>query len=82
MRQRLNTRNEVIDFATFVASLLVVAIHTALFKDVNKQLYFVFNELICRLGVPFFAICTGFYLYKAIEKNGWNKVGKFYCQTG
>ena len=58
----MNTRNNTIDLAKFIAALLVVAIHTSLFSDVNGTLYFIFNELICRLGVPFFAICTGYYL--------------------
>ena len=58
----MGVRNSTIDLAKFVAALLVVAIHTALFRDVNQTLYFVFNELICRLAVPFFAICTGYYM--------------------
>lgn len=69
-------RNNIIDLAKFVASLLVVAIHSALFKDVNSTLFFVFNELICRLGVPFFAICTGFYMYKAIIHKGFEILKK------
>ncbi|MCH5174293.1 MAG: acyltransferase [Prevotellaceae bacterium] len=69
-------RNNTIDIAKFIAALLVVAIHTALFRDVDDKLYFIFNELICRLGVPFFAICTGYYMYKQIADSGWNGIVK------
>ena len=69
-------RNNTIDIAKFIAALLVVAIHTALFRDVDDKLYFIFNKLICRLGVPFFAICTGYYIYKQIADNGWNGIVK------
>lgn len=63
------SRNNTIDFAKFIAALLVVAIHTALFRDVNQTLYIVFNLVVCRLGVPFFAICTGYYLCKKTKNS-------------
>lgn len=69
-------RNNTIDIAKFIVALLVIAIHTALFRDVDERLYFIFNELICRLGVPFFAICTGYYMCKQISNRGWNGVIK------
>lgn len=72
----MNPRNCTIDLAKFIAALLVVAIHTSLFSDVNETLYFVFNELICRLAVPFFAICTGYYLCLSINSDQSNKVWK------
>lgn len=72
----MNPRNSTIDLAKFIAALLVVAIHTSLFNDVNETLYFVFNELICRLAVPFFAICTGYYLCLSVNGDQSNKVWK------
>lgn len=72
----MNPRNSTIDLAKFIAALLVIAIHTSLFSDVNDTLYFVFNELICRLAVPFFAICTGYYLCLNINSDQSNKVWK------
>lgn len=71
-------RSFVIDLAKFIAALLVIAIHTALFVDVNKNVYFVFNELICRLAVPFFAICTGYYLSENDVKSQWVKIVRIY----
>ena len=64
---QMNSRNNTIDLAKFIAALLVVAIHTSLFRDVNQTLYFVFNELFCRLGVPFFAICSGYFLCQKVN---------------
>lgn len=55
-------RNNTIDIAKFVASFLVVAIHTKFLDDVSTNAYFIFNLLICRLAVPFFATCTGYFL--------------------
>ncbi len=68
----MNSRNNTIDLAKFVAALLVAAIHTSLFIDVNPTLYFVFNELICRLGVPFFALCTGYYLCQKVNNSQYH----------
>jgi len=41
---------------------MVVAIHTALFHDVSPTLNFIFISIICRQAVPFFAVCTGYFL--------------------
>jgi serine/alanine racemase len=59
-------RNSAIDIAKYVAAILVVGIHTRPFVDVSAELDFAFVEIVCRLAVPFFAVCTGFYLAKAI----------------
>ena len=68
-------RNATVDVAKFVAALFVVGIHTSLFKDVDASLYFVLNQIVCRLAVPFFATCTGYFLcYKVtnkLYKNAW-----------
>lgn len=63
-------RNQTIDIAKFLAALLVIAIHTSLFEDLDGQLYFLFNSVLCRLAVPFFAATTGYYLCRAICKSG------------
>ena len=63
-------RNQTIDIAKFLAALLVIAIHTSLFEDLDSQLYFLFNSVLCRLAVPFFAATTGYYLCRAICKSG------------
>ena len=61
-------RNSNIDLAKFIASILVVAIHTRPFADVSDFVDFLFVDIICRVAVPFFAVCTGFYLAIAVWK--------------
>lgn len=71
-------RNKTIDFAKFIAAIMIVAIHTSLFSDGNDMLCFVTLQVICRLAVPFFAICTGYFLSermtfgKTLEKTDRN----------
>lgn len=55
-------RNHAIDVAKFVAALMVIAVHTGLFSDVDSLLYFVVVNILCRQAVPFFAICTGYFM--------------------
>lgn len=55
-------RNPAVDIAKYLAALLVIGIHTAIFSDLNNTLYFVVVQIICRVAVPFFAVCTGYYL--------------------
>lgn len=72
-------RNLSIDIAKLLAALLVVGIHTNLFADVHPQLHLIFTELLCRMGVPFFALCSGYFL---VEKENlwpqWWKLVKLY----
>ncbi len=51
-----------IDLAKFIAAILVIGIHTRPFCEISKICDFYFVEIICRLAVPFFAVCTGYYL--------------------
>ena len=63
----MQKRNATVDVAKYIAALLVVGIHTSLFSDVNETLYFVVVHIICRTAVPFFAICTGYYIGCRLE---------------
>lgn len=56
-----STRNCAIDVAKFIAAVMVIAIHTRPLKDISCEADFFFCDIICRLAVPFFAICTGYY---------------------
>lgn len=58
----MKRRNATLDLAKFIASWMIVAIHTALFADVNETLYFCVVHIVCRLAVPFFAICSGYFI--------------------
>ena len=65
----MNNRNYTIDLFKFISSLLIIGIHTNLFVDINDTLNFAFVDIICRLAVPFFAVCSGYFLSKSLSKN-------------
>lgn len=63
-------RNVIIDIAKYIAAIFVVAIHTSPFKNISTEINFFFVDIVCRFAVPFFAVCTGFYISSIGEKNG------------
>ena len=65
----MNDRNYTIDLFKFISSILIIGIHTNLFVDINDTLNFAFVDIICRLAVPFFAGCSGYFLSKSLAKN-------------
>ena len=65
----MQTRNGYIDLGKFIAALFVIAIHTRPFQDISVDIDFFFVDIICRMAVPFFVICTGFYFTKAINNS-------------
>lgn len=64
-----NNRNYTIDLFKFISSILIIGIHTNLFVDINDTLNFAVVDIICRLAVPFFAVCSGYFLSKSLAKN-------------
>lgn len=62
-------RNIIIDIAKYIAAIFVIAIHTRPFKNISSEIDFFFVDIICRFAVPFFAVCTGFYVSSIGEKN-------------
>ncbi len=69
------------DLTKFIMSFFIIAIHVALFSDVNEWLYFTFVQIVCRLAVPFFAICTGYYTVGIIYSEKDEITGKKYKQV-
>ena len=65
----MRTRNYTIDLFKFISSILIIGIHTNLFVDINDTLNFAVVDIICRLAVPFFAVCSGYFLSKSLAKN-------------
>lgn len=55
-----------IDFFRVFCAALVVCIHVHLVSDVNIQLSYLFDNTVCRIGVPFFFIVSGFFVDKKI----------------
>ena len=57
-----NSRSVAVDAAKYIASLMIIAIHTGLFSDVGDVLYFSVVNILCRTAVPMFAVCSGYFL--------------------
>ncbi len=60
-----------IDIAKYVSALLVVAIHTYPFLEISETFNTLFIAIVCRLAVPFFFICSGYFLFRKL--NGTHK---------
>lgn len=56
------TEYRAVDFAKFAAALLVVAIHIPPLEDCSLWLSHEFEQVVCRMAVPFFFLCTGYFL--------------------
>lgn len=66
----MNERYSTIDFIKYIASVLVIIIHTHPFMNICSSLEFISVNIISRMAVPFFAICTGYFLsskYKSVN---------------
>ena len=62
-----------IDLAKFICAIMVVSIHVAPFGKAESEsilslLNYFFQQYISRLAVPFFFVCSGFFLFK---KTSW-----------
>lgn len=60
-------RNCSVDLFRYIAALMVVAIHTHPFVDINTNLGFVFTEMVTRIGVPFFFGIAGYFYIQKLE---------------
>lgn len=69
MVEIFSTRNSAIDLVKYVAAILVIGIHTSPFKEISENVDFFFCHILCRLAVPFFAVCTGYYITRKIIFN-------------
>jgi len=56
-----------IDLMKFAAAFLVTAIHIPLFQDVDLMLHYYFTMTLCRLAVPFFFVCAGYFFADKLE---------------
>lgn len=65
----MKQRHHTIDVAKFIASFFVVGIHTSIFYDNSNTVNFIIAEIFCRLAVPFFAVCSGYFLSHSLEKS-------------
>lgn len=56
-----------IDFVKFIFAIFIIAIHTQPLANINAETNFVLINIICRVAVPFFLVCTGFFMGKKSE---------------
>ena len=66
-------RNNTIDLLRFIMALLIVALHSSPFLDYNPYVSYFFSQVLSRLGVPFFAAITGYYLIPKCYEFGGGK---------
>lgn len=72
----MKTSKITIDKFRIIAAILIIAIHIFPLASINETLDFIFTHVICRIGVPFFFMLTGYFvLPKAIEDK--NKLVKY-----
>ena len=68
----LSEKNEyrALDFLKFAAAFLVVAIHIPPFEEAAPVFSHEFQQVICRMAVPFFFVCTGYFMGEKIADKG------------
>ena len=66
----LNKRLPAIDFFKWLSSILVICSHVRPFIGISENIDFVFTQLFCRIAVPFFWMCTGFFIGMKLKKDG------------
>lgn len=69
-----------IDFAKIIAAFLVAAIHIPPLADISAGASELFSQVICRIAVPFFFLCSGFFLGEKIKE--WGKVKQYLIYIG
>ena len=65
-----------IDIFRYICAVMIIAIHTAPFSDINEQLGYVFSQIIPRIAVPFFFAVSGYFYMSKLE-NGNNYFFKY-----
>ena len=63
----LKQHNAAIDIFRYICALLVLAIHTHPFMELDATLGFVFTHMITRIGVPFFFGVSGYFFTSKLE---------------
>ena len=66
------SRNVPIDIAKFIASIFVIGIHTRPLSGLSEIADFFLCDVVFRTAIPFFAVCTGYYLTKKIDNTDKN----------
>lgn len=67
MEQQKRKRVNSIDIFRLICALLVVAIHTHPFTDVNETIGFIVVQILPRIAVPFFFCISGYYYIEKLN---------------
>lgn len=70
-----NSLYKAIDYAKFIFSILVIALHCGPFECVSADASYYFTQCVTRVAVPFFFVCNGFFAFTPREYN-WKTVAK------
>lgn len=64
-----------IDFVRIICALLVFSIHISAFENGDSEAAFWFEQILCRLAVPFFFVTSGYFIAPKI--NSGNRVRQY-----
>ena len=72
IKRRINS----IDIFRYICAVMIIAIHTTPFSDINEQMGYVFSQIVPRIAVPFFFAVSGYFYMSKLE-NGNNCFFKY-----
>lgn len=58
-----NNTYTTIDYAKFIFSILVIALHCGPFECVSAEASYYFTQCVTRVAVPFFFVCNGYFAF-------------------
>lgn len=61
-------RNGAIDVFRYICAVMVVAIHTSPFYDLNEDIGYIATEVLTRIAVPFFFLVSGYFYIKKLNQ--------------
>ena len=61
-RTMTERRNTTLDLAKYIAALMVIGLHTRFLAEISETANFIVTQILFRVAVPFFAVCTGYLL--------------------
>lgn len=63
-------RYTVVDLVKFVSAIFIISIHTQPLENINKEISFVLEDILGRMAVPFFLVCSGYFIGKSSKNTG------------
>jgi len=60
-------RNRSIDIFRYVCAIMVIAIHTRPFYDIDTHWGYVFSQILPRIAVPFFFLVSGYFYTRSLK---------------